>query len=341
MTSGSARVEDVEEPPRADGDVLVETIAIGVCGTDEEIVGGAYGSAPPGRERLVLGHESLGRVLEAPADRELARGDLVVGIVRRSDPVPCRFCAVGEWDMCCNGRYTEHGIKGRDGFARERYRIPAELAIRVDRALGDLGVLLEPASVVAKAWEHIERIGSRARWQPERVLVTGAGPVGLLAALLASQRALEVHVLDRAVDGPKPRLVRDLGGAYHVGPVKALPFEPDIVIECTGDGSVVFDVVEKVAPSGIVCLAGMSSGGHAIAVDVAAWNRTLVLENDVVVGSVNANRRHYESAARALARADRAWLERLITRRVPLDVWRSALVRRPDDVKPIIRFAEG
>ncbi|MBI1798746.1 MAG: glucose 1-dehydrogenase [Candidatus Eisenbacteria bacterium] len=338
-TSGSARLDEVPEPPAEDGEVLVQTIAVGVCGTDIEILSGAYGWPPPGRDRLILGHESLGRVLEAPDGCGLSRGDLAAGIVRRPDPEPCDNCAAGEWDMCRNGRYTERGIKQRDGFASERFRIRAEHAVRVDARLGLPGVLMEPASVVAKAWEHVERIGARARWTPRRVLVTGAGPIGLLAALLATQRQFEVHVLDRATEGPKPQLVRDLGARYHAGTVAEAGNRPDIVIECTGVASLVLDVLERGAPGSIVCLAGVSSGGHALPIDLGALNRDMVLENQVVFGSVNANRRHYQQAATALAAANPAWLARLITRRVPLDRWTDALTRRPDDVKPVIEFA--
>src|SRR5205085_12131185 len=143
--------------------LLVQTLAIGVCGTDREIIQGCYGSPPPGQDTLILGHESLGRVLEAPSGSGFAAGDLVVGIVRRPDPVPCPSCAVGEWDMCRNGRFTERGIKERDGFGAERFLVEPDYAIKVDRALGVLGVLLEPASVVAKAWEHTDYIGRRSR----------------------------------------------------------------------------------------------------------------------------------------------------------------------------------
>src|SRR5436853_2964292 len=162
----SARVGEVPEPPPADGPVLVRTLAVGVCGTDLEIVSGAYGWPPPGRDRLILGHESLGQVIEAPSDSGLKPGDLVVGIVRRPDPVPCPNCAAGEWDMCRNGRYTERGIKELDGYCSERYRIEPRFAVKVAPHLGHLGVLLEPASVLAKAWEHVERIGRRAAWHP-------------------------------------------------------------------------------------------------------------------------------------------------------------------------------
>ena len=336
---GSARLDDLPEPGEAAGAVLVEALALGVCGTDLEITGGRYGWAPPGRERLVLGHESLGRVIDAPAGGDLAHGDLVAGIVRHPDPVPCPNCAVGEWDMCRNGRYTEHGIKELDGFGSERWRIQPEFAVKVDPVLGPLGVLLEPTTVVAKAWEHVERIGRRARWGPRRVLVTGAGPIGLLAALLGRQRGLEVHVLDRVTDGPKPDLVADLGAVYHHGSVEEACRETDVAIECTGAGQLVFDVMEHLAPNGIVCLTGLSSGGRSIGVDAGALNRELVLSNDVIVGSVNANRRHYQQGADALVRADRDWLARLVTRRVPLDRFQEALERGPDDVKVTIDFS--
>lgn len=333
---GSARLEEIAEPHAAAGSVLVEMLMIGVCGTDREILDGQYGAAPPGEERLVLGHESLGRVLEAPPGAGLAAGDLVVGIVRRPDPVPCVNCAVGEWDMCRNRRYTEHGIKALHGFGAERVRLEPEFLVRLPPELGRVGVLVEPASVVAKAWEQIERIGQRTAWAPRNVLVTGAGPIGLLAALLGVQRGLAVHVLDRVTHGPKPQLVRDLGATYHTGKVSDACRGADIILECTGVGQLVFDAMRSTSPGGIVCLTGISSGTRLLEADLAAINRGLVLENDVVFGTVNANRRHYEAAVRALAQADPAWLERLITRRAPLERWRDAFDRGPEDVKAVI-----
>ncbi len=336
--ASSARLADLAEPTPDEGPVLVQTLALGVCGTDLEILRGDYGTAPPAEDYLVLGHESLGRVLEAPAGCALTAGDLVVGIVRQPDPVPCPNCAVGEWDMCRNGLYTEHGIKELHGFGRERFRSHPERLVKVAAALGTLGVLLEPASVVAKAWEHIERIGSRARWAPHRVLVTGAGPIGLLAALMARERGLEVDVLDRVTTGPKPQLVQELGASYHTGSVAEIGQQPNIALECTGVGQLVFDAMRVTTPDGIVCLTGISSGGRKLQIDLANLNRSLVLENDVVFGSVNANRRHYEAAAEALARANQDWLAKLISRRVPLSAWEQAFGRQPDDVKVVIDF---
>jgi threonine dehydrogenase-like Zn-dependent dehydrogenase len=335
--AGSARLENLPEPEVRAGDLLIQAHALGICGTDREIIRGEYGEAPSGQRHLVLGHESLGRVLEAPAQSGFAVGDWVCSIVRRPDPVPCASCARGEWDMCQNGRYTEHGIRGLDGFGAERYVTAPRFAVRVAPSLGELGVLLEPTSVVAKAWEHIDRIGARAYWAPSRVLVIGAGPIGLLAALLGVQRGLDVHVLDRVTGGAKPALVAGLGATYHSGSI-ADAGEADIVLECTGARSLVFEAMFAARPNGIVCLTGVSAGGHPIPVDAGALSRELVLQNHVVFGSVNANRVHYDLAAEALAKADPGWLGRLITRRVPLAAWADALEAREGDVKTTITF---
>ena len=335
----SARLEEVDEPAESDGPVLVRTLALGVCGTDREILSGSYGFAPPGQQRLVLGHESLGVIEIAPDGCGLVPGDFVVGVVRRPDPEPCVACAVGEWDMCRNGRYTERGIKERHGYGAERFRIEPEFAIKIDPELGILGVLLEPASILAKAWDHIERIGHRARaWQPKVLLATGAGPIGLLAALMGRQRGLDVHALDHNKGGPKEAIVRDLGGTYHSDPSVLERLAPDILIECTGAPAVIRACLDSTAAAGIVCLTGVSEPAKMFEFDIGGFNRATVLDNNVVFGIVNANRRHYEMAADALARADRAWLGRLITRSAPLERWSEALEHRKGDIKVIVDF---
>ena len=166
-------------------------------------------------------------MLEAPAGSGFAKGDQVVGIVRRPDPVPCVACAAGEWDMCRNGQYTERGIKELDGYGAERFRLEPDYAVKVDPALGLLGVLLEPATIVAKAWDHIDRIGHRTRsWSPRRCWSRARGPVGLLAALMGRQRGHESTCSTAPTTGPKPELVRDLGGTYHARPPAATTSRP-------------------------------------------------------------------------------------------------------------------
>jgi threonine dehydrogenase-like Zn-dependent dehydrogenase len=339
--SGTARLEEIPEPDTTGGSVLVEAIAVGVCGTDVEIAEGKYGWAPRGKKRLVLGHESLGRVVDPGPGGALKKGDLVAGIVRRPDPVPCPNCAVGEWDMCRNGQYTERGIKEIDGFMSGLWRIEPDYAMKIDRSLGLLGVLLEPTAVVTKAWEHVLAVGTRAFWEPRTVLVTGAGPIGLLAALIGKQHGLDVHVLDRNEKGPKPELVRALGATYHATAVKDLGFEPDIVIECTGVGQVINEAIRGLGAGGVVCLTGIGTGGTIASPAVADVAAAAVLKNNVVIGSVNANKRHWYKAGLVLAQADRAWLGRLVTRREPPEAFHRALERQPDDIKVVIQFAEA
>ena len=335
--AGSLQVTEVPDPEPGEDELLVDGLAVGVCGTDKEIAAGDYAWAPPGRDRLVLGHESLGRVRQAPPGSDFAAGDLVVGVVRRPDPVPCGACARGEFDMCRNGRYTERGIKELDGFASQSWLVENDYAVRLDSRLSDVGVLMEPTSIVAKAWQQVEKIGERAWFDPQTVLVTGAGPIGLLGALLGVQRGLDVHVLDQVTSGPKPRLVADLGATYHcAGLADAVAHaKPDIVLEATGVGQLVFDAIAATASYGIVCLTGVSSAGRRLSVDAGSLNRAIVLENDAIVGSVNANLHHYALAADALARAELDWLAGLISRRLPLER-AGEVFTTDDDVKVVI-----
>ncbi|MGZ0147944.1 glucose 1-dehydrogenase [Kribbella sp. WER1] len=333
--SDSATLGQVADPPVADGSILVEGLLTGICGTDLELVSGAFGSGRPGSDRLVIGHESLGRVLEAPAGSGFATGDLVAGVVRRPDPVPCPACARGEWDFCRNGQYTERGIKDMDGYGAERWRVDPYFAVPVPAALGHLGVLVEPASIMTKAWEQIDRVGQRSYYAPRHVLVTGAGPIGLLAALIAKQRGYDVHVLDRVNDGPKPELVRELGATYLTD-LQQLDVVPDVVMEATGVGQLVYDCAALLPPAGVLCLAGIHPGPATVDVPLDTLVRQLVVRNAALVGTVNAGKRHYADAVNVLLKADKPWLDRLITRTVPLSEWPKALVREPEDIKVVV-----
>jgi threonine dehydrogenase-like Zn-dependent dehydrogenase len=328
----TATVEERPDPPETEGAVLVDGLLMGVCGTDVEIVQEGYGRPPAGASTLVLGHESLGRVREGAG--EFAKGDLVAGVVRRPDSCPA--CADDQWDMCLTGGFVERGIGGADGYGATAWRADPRFLVKLDPELGDRGVLLEPTSVVAKAWEQVDRIGQRAYWAPRTALVTGAGPIGLLAALLGVQRGLEVTVVDLVTDGPKPDLVRDLGATYSSSKVAELGLRPDVVIECTGVGQLVYDCLEHTGPNAVVALTGISASRAEMATPMAALNKELVLTNEVVFGSVNAGKRHYGQAAEALAAADPDWLSRLLSRRVPLESWPDVLTRGADDVKVVV-----
>ena len=335
---GSALIAELPEPGPDEGSVLAAGLLAGICGTDAEILRGG-GQPPDGRDRLVIGHESLGRVLEAPPGAPVRPGELVAGVVRRPDAVPCPACAAGRADFCANGRYTERGIKSLDGYGATRWRVSPRYAVRVPDALGDLGVLTEPGSVVAKAWEQIDSIAGRAPRSGPRArvaLVTGAGPIGMLAALLGRLRGYRVHVFDRVGSGPKPALVAALGATYYQGPVARLDLRPDVVLECAGAGELVAGLAPRLAPAGVMCLIGISSGAHRLPVNMNQVVGSMVLGNSVIFGTVSAARRHYEQAVEALGQADPAWLSGLISRRVPLSRWPDGLARSPDDVKVVV-----
>lgn len=324
--------------PPGQGTLLVDGLLAGVCGTDREIVEHGLGYAPAGSDRLVLGHESVGRVVRAPQSGGFAVGDLVAGLVRRPAPDPCPACRNGETDSCLDGRYRSRGISGLHGYGVTSWWLEPEFAVRLDPALGELGVLAEPVSVVAKAWEQIGRIGARTTRGAERVLIIGAGPIGLLAALLSTQHGHETHVLDRVADGAKPWLVQRLGAAYHVGATGRLGLRPTIVLECSGASELAFGAIEHAAPGPIVCLIGLPDGRRSPA-DLNVLARILVRGNGAVFGSVNAGRRHFEAGAAALSRADPTWLSALITRRIPLDDWPAALAQERGGIKTVVELA--
>ena len=312
-TKAPSVLRDLAEPDAADGKVQVATLPVGLCGADTGITSGEYEEALAGSPILFTGHENLGRVPDAPAGSGLSAGDLVVGIVCRPDPVQCAACAAGQWDMCHNGRYTEHAFGGPHAFARERYRVDPEALVRVPVSLVDVGVLLEPMTIVAKARQYIDATGSRDFFTPRTAVATGAGPVGLLAAVLGVQLGLDVSVFDRVTAGPKPGLVRDLGGTYQSESLTDSDVKADMLVECTGVVSV---VLETLAPR------ALDSG-------------------EAVFGSVNANRSHYDAAVRALEKADSAGLQRLTTRRVALGDFRNAVRRRGTDVKVVLEVKAG
>ena len=207
-TPGSAALEEVPEPAPEEGAILVDGVALGICGTDTEIVRGDYGEAPPGAERLILGHESLGRVADAPAGSGFTPGDLVVGIVRRPDPVPCPSCAAGEWDFCRNGLYTERGIKGLHGFGSERWRIEPEFAVRIDAGLGlargpdgadhDRGQGMGADRARAVAGDARPGARARDRRRPDRPARRAARPAARLRAARARPRHRRAEARARA-----------------------------------------------------------------------------------------------------------------------------------------------
>jgi glucose 1-dehydrogenase len=347
---GTGRVEEVPDPKAGPDQALVEVLDVGVCGTDLEILQGLYGEAPEGDDYLVIGHENFGRVAEAPANSGLAAGDHVVCIVRRPDPVPCPQCAAGEFDMCSNGRYTERGIKGLHGFMAEYYTEVPDYIVKLPENLTDIGVLIEPLTVVEKGVLQTEAIQNRMTWTPKEAVVTGAGPIGLMATLLLRAKGYDVYTVDLVErDSEKVRIVEACGAQYVKGDEETLTELAkringiDLIVEATAVAQVVFGAIDAVGPNGVVCLTGVSGGEHMLTVPADKLNLEMVLENKVVFGTVNANRRYFEAAVSDLAKFEGLWpglCSQVITRRVPVDDFEEAITARPGiDIKSTVSFA--
>ena len=323
----SIHLTDLPEPgvegvPDGRG-VLVEVLRVGVDGTDKEINDAEYGAAPEGYDFLVTGHESFGRVLEiGPNVRDLAPGDYVVATVRR--PGGSIYDRIGEYDMTTDETYYERGINLLHGFLTERYVDDPEYIVKVPDALAEVGVLLEPVSIVEKGIEQAYEIQRRLKvWRPAHAAVVGAGSLGLLAALVLRLHGLEVTVLART-EPPTlgSELVEALGARYastnELPLVEAAesygPF--DIVFEAAGASSVAFEGMEALGKNGVLVLTGISGGDKKIEVPGDRILTGLVLGNKVAVGTVNAHRGYFERGVQDMALAEMqypGWLGRLLT----------------------------
>jgi threonine dehydrogenase-like Zn-dependent dehydrogenase len=324
---GSIHLADLPEPkvddvPGGRG-VLVEVLRVGVDGTDKEINDAEYGAAPEGYEVLVTGHESFGRVLEVgPNVRGIEPGDYVVATVRR--PGSSIYDRIGTYDMTTDETYYERGINLRHGYLTEQYVDDPEYIVKVPDALKEVGVLLEPTSVVEKGIEQAYEIQRRLKvWRPQRAAVVGAGTLGLLATLALRLRGLEVTTLARTAPPTlNSELVEALGARYVSTRQQPLldaakehgPF--DIIFEATGVSSVVFESMEALGKNGVLVLTGISGGSHTVEVPGDRIMLGFVLGNKVAVGSVNANRAYFERGVMDMALAEAqypGWLERLMT----------------------------
>jgi threonine dehydrogenase-like Zn-dependent dehydrogenase len=313
------RVDDI---PEGRG-VLVEALHVGLDGTDAEINAAEYGEAPEGYDFLVIGHESFGRVLEAgPNVRKIKPGDYVTTTVRR--PGGSFYDRIGTSDMTTDAIYYERGISLLHGYLTERYVDDEEYMVKVPAALKEVGVLLEPMSVVEKGLEQAYEVQRRLGiWRPARAAVIGAGSLGLLAALALRLRGLEVAVLARTEPPTlNSELVEALGARYMS--TEDLPMTQaaeeygpfDIIFEAAGASSPVFEAMKALARNGVLVLTGISGGNRKIEVPGDEIMTGLVLGNKVIVGTVNSNRSHFERGVQSMVLAQTwypGWSERLLT----------------------------
>ena len=315
----------VEDVPNGRG-VLVKVLRVGVDGTDKEINAAEYGMAPPGDDFLVLGHESFGRIeAVGPRVSELSPGDYVVATVRR--PGTSLFDTIGTYDMTTDDVYFERGINLRHGYLTEYYVDDPEYIVKVPAGLRDVGVLLEPTSVVEKGIAQAYEIQRRLRvWRPRKAAVLGAGTIGLMAALALRLRGLDVTVFGRTrAPYLNSDLVESVGARYLSTLDTSLledagPHGPfDLIFEASGFSPLVFEGMEALGKNGVLVLSSVTGGDRTVEIPADRINLQFVLGNKVLVGTVNANREYFEMGVRDLAHAESqypGWLRRLLTHRV-------------------------
>jgi threonine dehydrogenase-like Zn-dependent dehydrogenase len=360
----SIRIVDDPEPTLAsDRDVKLQILDVGVCGTDREIARFDYGTPPPGSPYLVLGHESLGRVVETGAAvTRLKRGDLVVTMVRRPcGDATCRACAAGRQDFCFTGNFTERGIKERHGYMTELVVDDERYMHVVPANLRDVGVLVEPLTIAEKAliqvWDVQERLPWTAPGAPagdghgQRALVLGAGPVGLLGAMALIVRGFETWVFSSEPVGSEKALWCEEIGAHYLsgqtvdmaGAAQAIG-NIDLVYEATGASALSFQALAVLGVNGVFVFTGVPGRKGPISVDADLLMRNLVLKNQLVFGTVNASGDAFAAAAADLARFDARWpkeLRALITGRYAPEAYEELLLKPTFGIKRLITFAEG
>ncbi|MFQ5777150.1 MAG: glucose 1-dehydrogenase [Terriglobia bacterium] len=345
---GSIHMRDVPDPALGADQVAIKMIRVGLCGTDGEINHGLYGEAPKGDDYLILGHENFGVVKDVGKNVSgFKAGDFVVSTVRRPCGV-CHNCKKGENDMCTSGQYAERGIKGQHGFMAQFYVESPQYLNKIPANVKEIGVLLEPMSVVEKGIDHSFAIQKRMKWKPATAVVLGAGPVGVLAAAILQLRGLRTVVVGREPASDfRGQIVQQMGAEYlcvenipltdlpkHLGPL-------DFLVEATGSSTVVFASMQILAPNGILCLLSVTGGYKTQPVPTDQINQALVLGNNVVFGSVNANPRHFKMGVEDFVAMEKKWpgvLAKLITHRLPWGNFKTWFTERGVGVKTTLEI---
>jgi threonine dehydrogenase-like Zn-dependent dehydrogenase len=340
LVRDSLKLRDMPKPKPRNGQVLLQPIEVGVCGTDKDIIEGKYGAPPPGEEYLILGHESVAVVGELGDGVDgVSPGDIVVPTVRR--PTTCTL-PMTELDYCPKGTYAEHGIWYLHGFAAEYAVTDAKYLVKVPKETQDIAVLTEPLSIVEKGVKLALELGkARFRsWNPKKVLIMGAGPIGMLSLMVMRLRGFtDITVTaTRPYDSYKAKLVKEIGATYVNTLVDQLGGDFDIVIEATGSTSAAYDALRQLGADGVAVLLGIYLDNKVVNVAPLFddWRK-----NKLIIGATNASIDAFEDGVNDLVKAKLefgGWVRKLITREVPLDEYEYAYTWGHDDIKSVIQI---
>jgi threonine dehydrogenase-like Zn-dependent dehydrogenase len=358
----AVQIIQLDEPKvMAPTDVKLRMLEAGVCGTDKEICAFEYGTPPSGSEALVIGHESLGEVIETgPKVTRVKVGDLVVPMVRRPCPHDyCTACRAGRQDFCFTGDFQERGIKEKHGFMAQFVVDDEKYMNRVPREMCDVAVLVEPLTIAEKGLAQVWQVQQRLPWtcsatpgkaaaHCRRAVVLGAGPVGLLGAMALVNYDFETYVYSREpAPNPKSQLLESIG-AHYISAEKTSPEmlpqqigNIDLVYEATGASNLAFEMIKYLGINGIFVFTGVPGRKGPIEVDTDLMMRNLVLKNQIVFGTVNAGRESFENSIRDLETFTRRWpdaVQSLITGRFPMDAYSDLLLGRTGGIKNVIRL---
>jgi threonine dehydrogenase-like Zn-dependent dehydrogenase len=334
-------------------EVKLRMLDVGICGTDKEIVSFEYGTPPNGSPYLIIGHESLGEVVEIGSAVKRAKlGDLAVLTVRRPCPDPaCIACRAGRPDFCYTGNFTERGINQRHGYMTELV-VEQECYLNpVPRALRDVAVLVEPLTIAEKAITQLKQIQQRLPWQEKnsRALVLGGGPVGLLGAMKLVLEGCDTTLYSRTpASSDLEKLVASFGAkfvhaettsvadlAHQIGSI-------DIVYEAVGASSLAFEVLPHLGTNGVFIFTGVPGRKGPVSIDTDTIMRDAVLKNQLIFGTVNASTESFADAIADIGSFQEKWptaLPSLITRRWPLDQAAEPLAGKSGGIKNVIAIA--
>lgn len=340
--------------------VRIRTLDVGICGTDREICTFVYGAPPAGSDYLVLGHEALGQVVEVGASvRRFKPGDLVVPSVRRPCPddgcVPCRQ---DRQDFCSTWTFTERGINQNHGYMTEFFVEAEKYLTYVPSDLRDIAVLVEPLTVaekgLAQVWKTQQRLpwGANSPGEPPgrglNAVVLGAGPVGILGAMALKVRGFNTVVYSRSKKpNPKAALAESFGVDYlssedlTVEQLAKRVGNIDLVYEAVGVPSITFDVMRALGINGVYIMTGIPAPKTAIPVAASEIMRNVVLKNQAIVGTVNADADAFASAIEDLGVFNKRWpqaVRQVISSRHKLDDYRELLVGKATGIKNVIAF---
>lgn len=342
-------------------DVKLRMLEAGVCGTDREICAFEYGTPPAGVEQLVIGHESLGEVVEVGAKVTRVKiGDLVVPMVRRPCPHEyCIACRSSRQDFCFTGDFTERGIKGQHGFMAQFVVDDEKYMNPVPHDLRDVAVLVEPLTIAEKGLAQVWNIQQRLPWgcpivpgkaqaHCHKAVVLGAGPVGLLGAMALVNADFDTYVYAREpVPNPKASVLEMIGAKYLSAETDSLEVltaavgNVDLVYEATGASRLSFDMMKYLGTNGIFIFTGVPGRKGPVEVDTDLMMRNLVLKNQVVFGTVNAGRDAFEASIRDLQTFKNAWpkaVQSLITGRFSMNDHRELLTGKATGIKNVIQL---